>query len=387
MAYDAARMIDNELRAADRLLLDLHRERLAARSVAFSYSPEAFAKNVPTDGWQPIDTSIKITDIKSMVERFGGEKLYGKDPAAALRELLQNAVDAVHACRKLGGLGEDEGEIEVAVEDVPGGHWLHITDTGIGMSRYVLTEVLLDFGRSLWRSADLRGEWSGLSASGFDAIGQFGIGFFSVFMLGERVRVVTRRYESKKGESGQWLLEFTAGTNKRPILRTPTENEKLKRHGTRLSVFVSQEKLLGLCRRQDWDKGSPGFFFSQACARLAPALDIDLYVRINGDAHQRVVKANDWLTLTPLELLQRIHPTSYDNMKKFDDWMHFSDLRDNSGKIVGRCATNPYSHFIPVSCVGVVKGLFAGDVPGLTGIVFTKPKTIWRVRPLFLMFP
>jgi HSP90 family molecular chaperone len=247
MAYDASRMIDGELRAADRILTDLQRPRLAARSVAFSYSPEAFSRNVPTDGWQPVDTSIKITDIKSMVERFGGEKLYGSDPAAALREFLQNSVDAIHACRKLGGLSDEEGEIEVAVEDASDGHWLHITDTGIGMSRYVLTEVLLDFGRSLWRSADLRGEWNGLPATGFEAIGQFGIGFFSVFMLGQRVRVATRRYESKPDESEQWLLEFSAGTDKRPVLRVPSERERLKRHGTRLSVLISEEKMLELC--------------------------------------------------------------------------------------------------------------------------------------------
>jgi hypothetical protein len=378
MAYDAARMIDNELRAADRLLLDLRGEsfRLAARSVAFSYSPEAFAQNVPADGWHPIDTSIKITDIKSMVERFGGEKLYGKDPVMALRELLQNAVDAVHACRSLGGLGREEGEIEVAVEDVPEGHWLHVTDTGIGMSRYVLTEVLLDFGRSLWRSADLRGEWSGLSASGFEAIGQFGIGFFSVFMLGERVRVVTRRYESKEGESGQWLLEFTSGTNKRPILRVPTEDEILRRHGTRLSVLVSREKLLELLtKKQVLINDQSRLSFSQCCARLAPAIDIDLYVRTNSDDRQCIVKANDWLTLPPLELLQRINPTAYEknDPKKFGKWMHLSEVQSESGVIVGRCAIQPFTFSSDIA-TGVVRGLYAGRIPGLSGVIFTKPQ-------------
>lgn len=156
--------------------------------VAGSHSPDIFANYVPTDNWHPVDTSIKVTDIKTLVERFGGENLYGETfygelCSVVIRELLQNAVDAVHACRALKGLGPDEGEIEVALEEVSEGHWLHVTDTGIGMSRYVLTEVLLDFGRSLWRGADLRGEWCGLGSSGFEAIGQFGIGFFSIFML------------------------------------------------------------------------------------------------------------------------------------------------------------------------------------------------------------
>lgn len=377
MAYDASRIIDNELRTADRILNDHHRPRLAARSVAFSYSPEAFSRNVPTDGWQPVDTSIKITDIKTMVERFGGEKLYGKEPAAALREFLQNAIDAIHACRKLGGLGEEEGEIEVAVEDVPEGHWLHITDTGIGMSRYVLTEVLLDFGHSLWQSAELRGEWSGLPASGFEAIGQFGIGFFSVFMLGQRVRVATRRYESKDGESEQWLLEFSAGTDKRPILRVPSTSERLKRHGTRLSVLISKEKMAAIClNERSWFSKLTQLSLSQVCARLTPALDINLFVRDSGETRNQVIKANDWKTIPPIELLKRINPINYEKAStaKFGHWSHLSELYDSTGKIVGRCAINPGTLLYDDLGVGVVKGLFAGTVTGLAGVIVSKPQ-------------
>jgi hypothetical protein len=381
MAYDASRMIDNELRAADRILLDLHRPRLAARSVAFSYSPEAFARNVPTDGWQPVDTSIKITDIKSMVERFGGEKLYGDDKAAALRELFQNSIDAIHACRKLGGLGADEGEIEVLIEDAPDGHWLTVTDTGIGMSRYVLTEVLLDFGRSLWRSPDLRGEWSGLPSTGFEAIGQFGIGFFSIFMLGEKVRIITRRYESKEGESEQWLLEFMAGTNKRPILRVPSANEKLRRHGTRISVFVSQQTLLALCpQKMAWFGELKRATLDQTCARLAPAIDINLFIRRSGAERNQIVKSNDWKSLSPLELLQRVSPaTKFDDAipDEFGVWSHLSDFKDSSGTTIGRGAVNStseYTYYNSTAGIGVVKGLYAGELSGVAGLVFASPQ-------------
>ncbi len=380
MAYDASRMIDNELRAADRILLDLRRPRLAARSVAFSYSPEAFSRNVPTVGWQPVDTNIKITDIKSIVDRFGGEKLYGDDPAAALREFLQNAIDAISACRKLGGLSEDEGEIEIAIDNTSEGHWLHVSDTGIGMSRYVLTEILLDFGRSLWRSAELREEWGALPATGFEAIGQFGIGFFSAFMLGQRVRVVTRRYESKEGESDQWLLEFTAGTNKRPILRTPSGNERLSRHGTRVSVMISKDKLSELCPKKfGWAEDSDRLTFSQTCARLAPALDINLFVRCAGENRKQVIKANDWQTLSPIELLKRIAPANYENgdPDKFGHWSHLSELYDSTERITGRCAIQSkteYPFYRADVGIGVVKGLFAGTVQGIAGIIFSKPQ-------------
>lgn len=380
LAYDAACLIDKELRAADRLLLDHQRPRLAVCTLSAAHSPENFARTVPADGWQPVDANIKISDVKSLVDRFGGEKLYGENPVAALRELLQNAIDAVCACRKLGGLGEEEGEIEVAVEDAGEGYWLHVTDTGIGMSRYVLTEVLLDFGRSLWRSPDLRGEWSDLLTSGFEAIGQFGIGFFSVFMLGEQVRVSTRRYDTKDGESNQWLLEFPSGTGKRPILRKPDANERLLRHGTRVSVLISKQKYSDLCPEiNSWLKESPRMTFAQACAWLAPAVNIDLYVREDGKGRQRVVKANDWLVLEAVDLLRRIAPGSFANVDttKFGLWSYLAPLYRETGSIAGRCAVLPTNHFFVSGRlgVGVVKGLRAGEVEGLAGIVFAQQQS------------
>ena len=245
------------------------------------------------------------------------------------------------------------------------------------MSRYVLTEVLLDFGRSLWKSPELRGEWSGLPSSGFEAIGQFGIGFFSVFMLGQRVRVATRRYESKEGESEQWLLEFSAGIDKRPILRVPSDSERLKRHGTRLSVFISKEKMLELCPKQSHMlKESPRLTLAQVCAQLAPAIDINLFFRSGSDNRQQVIIANDWKTILPIELLKRIKPLLYNDVsvEKFGHWSHLSELYRSNGNVAGRCAINPGSYFYQDRGIGVVKGLFAGDIEGFAGVVFSKPQ-------------
>lgn len=369
-AYDAASLADRELNAADGLLRDFHLQRLASREVAGVRSPERFAKHVPTKGWFPVDTSLRISNIQSVVERFGGEKLYGDKPWLALRELIQNARDAIHAARSLGYLNEDEGEIEVAIEDVDGGHWLHVTDNGIGMSRYVLTEVLLDFGHSLWRSTDLSGEWSGLASSGFEAVGQFGIGFFSVFMLGDRVRVCTRRCEAKEDESDSgWLLEFTQGTQHRPLLKEPAGAEKLKKRGTRVSVFLSAKKFAHLHMKEDVAFGKDGVLsIQQTCAHLAPALDLDLVVRTQ-DTKQRVVAANDWKSLSQTELLQRLYPFTYhnDNLKRFNGWLHLIEITNPPDNVIGR-------YGLPIGyrskpAVGVTRGIMAGYIEGLTGIV------------------
>lgn len=377
LAYDTARMVDHELRVADRLLVDFHRNQFAVRSVANSHSSENFARNVPTDGWHPVDTSVKITDINKMVERFGGEKLYGNHPSAALRELIQNSVDSIHACRNLGGLGDDEGEIELAIENSPQGEWLSITDTGLGMSRYVLTEVLLDFGKSLWRSADLQGEWQNLISSKFEATGKFGIGFFSVFMLGTRVRIVTRRFEPKEHESSQWLLDFSNGTQQRPTLRTPADHEKLKRHGTKISVLLPHGKLVELCEKKSYRKTRTQLTFAEACAKLVPTLDINLFTQTPDTARTKTIKANDWLSIDNIGLIQRICPGDFDNatVKRYGPWSTMKEIRNEENCIIGKASVSSENSYRYNSLgVGVYNGILAGNLEGIAGVINVIPQ-------------
>jgi HSP90 family molecular chaperone len=109
----------------------------------------------------------------------------------------------------------DWGLITVEFSEREDGIWLSVEDIGIGMSEAVLTGSLLDFGAPPGWSRDFpasrRKEWFPLD--------QFGIGFFSVFMLGDRVRVITRR--RNRAETDALLLEFRDGISSRPFLSTP----------------------------------------------------------------------------------------------------------------------------------------------------------------------
>ena len=87
-----------------------------------------------------------------VVETLGGSKLYGDKPTVALRELIQNAADAVQARRKYEKRSTDWGLITVALLSESDEWWLVVEDNGIGMSEHVLTGPLLDFGTSFWRS-------------------------------------------------------------------------------------------------------------------------------------------------------------------------------------------------------------------------------------------
>ncbi len=90
----------------------------------------------------------------------------------------------VLAKQKLTGSSDDAGSVKVSLWEETEGWILEIQDSGVGMAEEELCGSLLDFGRSFWRSDRARMVFPGLASSGFQSTGRYGIGFFSVFMLG-----------------------------------------------------------------------------------------------------------------------------------------------------------------------------------------------------------
>lgn len=366
LCHDACRVADNELRAVDQILREHGRAPFALRAVRGISDPAQFAMQVRTEGWHPVDTSLRISEVNRLVQNFGGEKLYGDKPYLALRELLQNAADAVRALRAMGGLGPEEGRIDVELEEKDGETWLHVTDDGIGMSQYVLTNVLLDFGKSLWGSKDLRREWPGLSGSGFEATGQFGIGFFSVFMLGDHVKVASLRYGASHDTCR--VLEFANGLQQRPLLRETRDKEKLRRHGTMVSVMLTEKasrELLNIQSPWGWH-GSNAYQLNEMVAALVPALDIDVWSKEVTNGCVPCVKSNDWRNMPDLELRQRILPlcdTSYSTREEND----LLSVISADGALLGRCSLAVW-----VSGVVVVNGVYAGKVKHISGLLLAR---------------
>jgi nitrogen fixation/metabolism regulation signal transduction histidine kinase len=87
-----------------------------------------------------------------LVRRLGGRELYGDDTSVPLRELLQNATDAIRARRMLEARGENWGDVRIRAGRDSYGLWLEIEDNGVGMSTSVLTGAFIDFGTScVWQ--------------------------------------------------------------------------------------------------------------------------------------------------------------------------------------------------------------------------------------------
>ncbi|MEM9387793.1 MAG: molecular chaperone HtpG [Pseudomonadota bacterium] len=128
-----------------------------------------------------------------------------------LRELVSNASDA---CDKLrfealtqDGLFEDDPELRVTITYEPEGESLTIADNGIGMSREEVIENLGTIARSGTRR--FLEQMSGDAAKDASLIGQFGVGFYSAFVVADSVEVETRRAGASSEEGVRWVSDGT----------------------------------------------------------------------------------------------------------------------------------------------------------------------------------
>jgi molecular chaperone HtpG len=116
-----------------------------------------------------------------------------------LRELISNASDALDRLRLEAitdkSLHADGRPLEIRVEADPEARTLSLHDTGIGMGREELIEHLGTIARSGTKEFIARLEADQAAERPADAalIGQFGVGFYSAFMVADRVEVVTRK--------------------------------------------------------------------------------------------------------------------------------------------------------------------------------------------------
>jgi hypothetical protein len=340
LCYETMKMIDHEIRVVNRILKNNGRQELFVKGVAGANDISIFLNNVQVQGWLPVDINFKIMDVGGVIEKFGGEKLYGQKPHLAIRELIQNAADAVRA-RRLYRDDSDLGRIDISLTFKGSDCWLNIQDNGIGMSEFVLTEVLLDFGRSLWRDANVREEWAGLAGKGFEAVGKFGVGFFSVFMLGDEVKVTTWR--DGDAESKQRTLHLPHSTKSKPILLDTPEQDRLKEVGTRVSVRLREGrssilKSLYPDRSHYYliDRESREMTLGELIGVLAPALDIDVWCKDDQGAKVKVIEANDWKIMSPWNLLKRLSPASTDDHLSRCT-RNFHDIIQD-GELVGRAS-------------------------------------------------
>lgn len=126
-----------------------------------------------------------------------------------LRELISNASDALDRLRfeslTKSDLVPDNHKYEIRLKPDVAGRTLTLSDTGIGMNRQELVEHIGTIARSGTRELRKRAQESQSPEVVAESIGQFGVGFYSAFMVADKVTITTRR----AGETGATQWEST----------------------------------------------------------------------------------------------------------------------------------------------------------------------------------
>ena len=138
-----------------------------------------------------------------------------------LRELISNASDAADKLR-FEALGKpellgDAPDITIGIEFDPEEGSISVSDNGIGMSRDELVENLGTIARS--GTSEFLQQMTGDERKDARLIGQFGVGFYSVFIVADQVEVISRKAGLNDDEAVHWQSdgegEFTVETTER----------------------------------------------------------------------------------------------------------------------------------------------------------------------------
>eukprot|EP00891_Asterochloris_glomerata_P006984 jgi/Astpho2/6984/e_gw1.00107.206.1_t len=152
-----------------------------------------------------------------------------------IRELVSNASDALDKMRFLGLTDNKAFEtgdaLEIRVKADPEAKTITIEDTGVGMTK----EDLLSSLGTIARSGTAKFQEAIKQAQGdANLIGQFGVGFYSSFLVAERVVVQTKNNESPQ----QWRWESKVGSHSFKIKED--DGEPLQR-GTRVTLHLKDD--------------------------------------------------------------------------------------------------------------------------------------------------
>lgn len=142
--------------------------------------------------------SIHTENIFPIIKKF----LYS-DHEIFLRELVSNAVDASQKLKQLASYGEyngELGELKVSVKLDEAAKTITVSDNGIGMTA---DEIKKYINQIAFSGATEFVEKYKDKGTGSEIIGHFGLGFYSAYMVAERVEIITRSYK-EGSEAVRW---------------------------------------------------------------------------------------------------------------------------------------------------------------------------------------
>lgn len=172
--------------------------------------------------------NVSVENIFPLIKKF----LYS-DHEIFLRELVSNATDATLKLKHLTSIGEAKVEygnpiIEVKIDKE--GKKLHLIDQGIGMTA---EEVEKYINQVAFSGAEEFLEKYKDSAKDSGIIGHFGLGFYSAFMVAEKVEIITKSYKNEP--AAHWTCDGSPEFNLVPHDKTD--------RGTEIILHIAEDSL------------------------------------------------------------------------------------------------------------------------------------------------
>ncbi len=145
--------------------------------------------------------SIHTENIFPIIKKF----LYS-DHEIFLRELVSNAVDATQKLKKLAALGEFNGELgdlKIEVSFDKDAKTITVSDKGLGMTAEEIKKYINQIAFS--GAAEFVEKFKD-KTDAKDIIGKFGLGFYSAFMVSDKVEVVSKSFK-EGSEAARWICD------------------------------------------------------------------------------------------------------------------------------------------------------------------------------------
>jgi len=171
--------------------------------------------------------NVSVENIFPLIKKF----LYS-DHEIFLRELISNATDATLKLKHLSTIGEDKvvyknPQIEIKIDKE--GKKLHIIDQGVGMTKEEVGKYINEVAFS---GAEEFLEKYKDTAKDSGIIGHFGLGFYSAFMVAERVEIITKSY-LKNEDAVKWECD---GSPEFTLVKA-----KRKKVGTEIILHIAED--------------------------------------------------------------------------------------------------------------------------------------------------
>lgn len=240
-----------------------------------------------------------------------------------LRELISNSSDALDKLRYL-TLTKDEYksmkfEPKVSIDFVEGDNpTLTITDTGIGMSKKELEDNLGTIARS--GTKNFLSKLSGDAKKDSQLIGQFGVGFYSSFMVADKVEVASKKVGNK--EAWRWVSDGQTGFEIKKDVKKETGTSIVMHLNEEGKEFASRWRIESLVKKYSDHIDSPIFLTYEDTE-----YDKDGKEKSKGLKTEQINDAKAFWTRSKTEIKKKEYKEFYkgfsSDMDDPFDWVHF----------------------------------------------------------------